>query len=271
VSNSSTLSTFSSNSLRKRLCCFPKFDEAFAVLQGLSLDPSTQAIPDLLDDADPSSFKRKWDDLGSRYSKGLGICFGIRSMLPVMAEAFVNLILFALMKLEIKSDQRLGDNIFRQPIDIRIKSLHLNCSGFTNPIDCSNETCGEYHSVVNDRNDLLHGNVSIDKLKFNEVFFQDRVPIFQEYRSMWERSVGVDAKTVGLEKVAHEIAAIERFIEYVLSCIEPSVRSRIELMLDKRDLGLNEKNGRWGILFPDRLVDMHMIEGSSAQEGTGAS
>ncbi len=29
--NSSTLSTLSFNSLRKRLCCFPKFDEAFAV------------------------------------------------------------------------------------------------------------------------------------------------------------------------------------------------------------------------------------------------
>src|SRR6266850_1850595 len=103
-------------------------DKLLEELKGLSLDPKTQAIPDLLDDADPGSFKQKWEDLGTRYSKGLGICFGIRSMLPVMAEAFINLLLFALMKPELKNDQRLRENAFRQPIDIRIKSLHLNCA-----------------------------------------------------------------------------------------------------------------------------------------------
>jgi len=38
-----------------------------------------------------------WREAGSRLHKAFGICFGIRSMLPVMAEAFVNVILFILI------------------------------------------------------------------------------------------------------------------------------------------------------------------------------
>ena len=237
-------------------------DRLLEELSGLSLDPKNQAIPDFLDHSDPDSFKEKWNDLGVRYSKGLGICFGIRSMLPVMAEAFANLVLFTLMKPDLKNDQRMRDNAFRQPIDIRIKSLHLNCIGFGSPVDYSNKACADYHSIVNDRNDLLHGNVSIDKLKFNEVFFHGRVPVFQEYQSMWDRSVGVDVKTVGLEKVLDEVAAIQAFITYVLSCLEPKMRSDIQRILDKRDLGRNEEDGRLGILFPDHLMDMRILPGS---------
>ena len=233
-------------------------------LEDLSLDPQSQAVPDLHVDKDPTSFRQKWEELGKRYMRGLGICFGIRSMIPVMAEAFVNLVLFALMKKDIREDKRLRENAFRQHIDIRIRSLHLNCTGFVTPVDYSSQACKEYHAIVNERNDLLHGNVSIEKLKFNEVYFQGRVPVFQEYRSMWDRSVGVDVKTVGLDKVATEVAIVRRFIEYVLSCLEPAVRERIQVMLDKRDLGHNEKTGRWGILFPDHLVDARFLDASEA-------
>ena len=59
----------------------------------------------------------------SLYSRATGLCFGVRSMLPVMAEAFVNILLYMLMKPALKKDDRLRENLFRQSIDIRIKSL----------------------------------------------------------------------------------------------------------------------------------------------------
>lgn len=52
-------------------------------------------------------------------------------MLPVMAESFVNFLLFILAKPEIKSNDRLYQTTLRQPIDIRVQSLHLNCNGFS--------------------------------------------------------------------------------------------------------------------------------------------
>ena len=173
----------------------------------------------------------------------------------MMAEAFVNLILYVLMRPELKADSRLKDNAFRQHIDIRVKSLSLNCTGFKQQIDYSNPACGRYHSVVNERNDLLHGNVDIGKLRFNEVYFNGTVPVFKEYRSMWQRSLGVERQAVGLDKVFEELTAIDGFIAYVLSCLDDKVRPRIEYMLGRLELGLNTGNDRVGVLFSERLVD----------------
>jgi hypothetical protein len=72
-------------------------------------------------EAPPDEITKRWGEVAGKYSQGFGLCFGIRSMLPVMAEAFVNLLLYVLMRPEIRADQRLKENVFRQPIDVRIK------------------------------------------------------------------------------------------------------------------------------------------------------
>jgi len=172
-----------------------------------------------------------------------------------MAEAFVNLILFTLMRPEIRADSRLKDDAFKRHIDVRVKSLSINCIGFKQPIDYSNEICGRYHSLVNERNDLLHGNVDPKKLQFNEVYFQGTIPVFKEYRSMWQRSLGVERQAVGVDKVFEELAVIDAFIAYVLSCLDDKIRPKIEYMLERLELGLNTREDRLGVLFSERLVD----------------
>lgn len=235
-------------------------------LNKLDLQPETQHVPDSSNFAE---FEAGWRELGARYSRGLGLCFGIRSMLPVMAEAYVNFLLFFLMRPDIKADDRLRENAIRQPIDVRVRSLHLNCVGFARPVDYASAECRAYHTLVNERNDLLHGNVVLDKLNFNEVFFHGKVPVFKTYRSMWERTVGVESKAVGLDRIQEEVATVDAFIGYLASCLRPDIKKQIERMAEKRDLGWNQKTGRIGVLFPDRLVDMHMIlnEPSPSKEG----
>ncbi|AOA70856.1 hypothetical protein BAY15_0422 [Stenotrophomonas rhizophila] len=195
-------------------------------------------------------------EMAAKYSKGLGLCFGIRSMLPVMAESFVNLLLFALMRPELKSDQRLRDNTIRQPIDIRIKSLSINCVGFNSPVDYTHLAFKDYNSLVNERNDLLHGNVVLEKLRFNEVYFSGRVPIFKRYRSLWERTLGVDIQAVGLHRLANEVEVVERMVEQLKSHLNPETRDLIDQASGQRDLGLDQKRGKFGILFSRQLVDM---------------
>lgn len=240
-------------------------DNLFAELQELQLRPEDEAFPDLTS-ADQIPHDR-WGDIFAKYTKGLGLCFGIRSMLPVMAEAYVNLLLFVLMRPDLKNDERLRENTIRQPIDIRVKSLHMTCAGFGSPVEYSHEACKAYHTLVNERNDLLHGNVVLEKLKFNEVYFNGKVPVFKKYRSMWERSVDVDIRAVGLHRLAGEIEVVEHFIEYLNSRLKPDVRNHIERISQMRDLGLNKQNGRIGILFPGHLVDMFpMFKPTDASE-----
>jgi hypothetical protein len=147
-------------------------------LLALNLDPRGDSIPDMVVMRDSAEFERRWKEQAVKYSRAIGLSFGIRLMLPVMAEAFVNLLLYMLMKPELKKDERLSENTIRQHIDIRIKSLSHNCTGFKQPIDYTNDACKRHHSLVNRRNDLLHGNVVIDQLRFNEICFNGTVPIF---------------------------------------------------------------------------------------------
>lgn len=222
-------------------------------LRELKLRPEDEAIPDITstEQIPPDH----WGELLGKYSKGLGLCFGVRSMLPVMAEAFVNLILFVLMRPDLKGDERLRENTIRQPIDVRVKSLHLTCLGFERPVDYTHDFCKAYHTLVNERNDLLHGNVVLEKLKFNDVFFNGRVPVFKQYRSMWERSVGVEIQAVGLHRLEKEVETVENFTAYLKSCLNDNMREQFERIAQMRDLGLNSGNGRIGVLFPGHLVD----------------
>lgn len=225
-------------------------------LEELNLQPEDEAIPSA--DSAAQVNVQQWSEIAAKYSKGLGICFGIRSMLPVMAEAYVNLMMFILFRPDIKGDDRLRDHTIRQPIDIRIKTLHTNCIGFSSPVDYSSGPCKAYHTLVNERNDLLHGNVVLEKLKFSEVYFVGKIPIFKEYRSMWERTVGVDVQAVGLHRLQNEVKVVRELIAYINNCLDPEVKSQIEMFVDRRDLGFNKKTGRVGLLFAEHLADFYV-------------
>ncbi|MEN6357367.1 MAG: hypothetical protein ABFD83_09815 [Armatimonadota bacterium] len=229
-------------------------------LRALALDVENDVIPDMLHEIDRDSQIDQWNTLGRRYSKGLGLCFGIRAMLPVMAEAFVNMLIYMLMKPEVKRDKRLREHAFRDHIDIRIRSLNLNCIGFKVNVDYTNQACKDFHSFIDNRNDLLHGNIDIDRLKFSNVFFQGTVPIFEEYRSMWQRSIGVGVQASGLEELDDEVKVVDNFTQYILSCLDINVRKEVEMILEKRDLGYMPKKQRLGILFPDHLVDWKVVD-----------
>lgn len=223
-------------------------------LNALNLRPEDEAIPDITNAQ--QMLETDWSEVAGRYSKGLGLCFGIRSMLPVMAEAFVNLLLFALMRPELKSDERLRNNAIRQPIDVRIKSLSMTCVGFESQVDYKHAAFKAYHTLVNQRNDLLHGNVVLESLKFNEVYFSGRVPIFKHYRSLWERTVGVDIQSVGLHRLANEIQVVDNMIAQLKIHLTTETRKFIEQVSSQRDLALDEGRGKFGVLFSRRLVDM---------------
>ena len=239
-------------------------DSLLAELESLGLDkigePSAMLVAGVSENEQEEAIRR-WNEAAEKYSRGFGLCFGVRAMLPVLAESFVNLLLFVLMHPHIKVDERLRDNVVRQPIDVRIKSLSTNCHSFDKHPDYASNPCRRYHTLVNERNDLHHGNVVIDKLRFNDVYFLGRVPVFKEYRSAWQRSLGVEMRAVGLSAVRDELKTVDDLVEYLLSCLGPSVRKDLEIIMSRFELGINTATQRLGVLFPPWLVDMRMMPG----------
>lgn len=227
-------------------------------LDSLDVPSKVDQPKSLMDFECPEDWSTIWSSHAQTISRATGLCFGIRSMLPVMAEAFINLLMYMQMKPELKADDRLRKNITRQPIDVRIRSLSHNCLGFERNIDYTHATCKRYHSLVNERNDLLHGNVVVDKLKFNELYFNGRVPVFKSYSTMWERAFGVTQRSVGLDLLKNERQVVDEFIDYVISCLNEKIQMQVRGFLQPRDLGLSLDDGSLGMLFSGQLADTAM-------------
>jgi len=225
-------------------------------IRSLNLDPDNDTIIELAELTEEN--KHQSAQTMHRWAQGLGLCFGVRAMLPVLAESYVNLILFMLMTKELKDNQRLREATFREAIDLRIMKLHMHCIGFERSVDLNDVACKKYRTLINDRNDTLHGNVSIEKLKFNDLYFCGTVPIFKEYRCLWDRSIGVDVAAVGLASLEEEIKAVDDFIQYVKSCLHEKSRYIVDVILNARHLGFREDTGAIAVLFSGPLADMRL-------------
>jgi hypothetical protein len=204
---------------------------------------------------DHEKMREEWSALTRKFNHGIGLSMAIRAMTPVLAESFINLLIFILCRPDIKNNQRLYNNYIRSNIDVKVQSLHINCQGFKHLVDWSSEECGRYNSVVNERNDMLHGNVVPEKLKFSEVFFKGRVPIFKKYESSWQQSIGVAIDAAGIDNVEIDLKAVNDFIQYVLSCLEDGIKEQAVILIERRDIGINKKNKRLGALLPEVVTD----------------
>jgi len=184
----------------------------------------------------------------AQFSSGR-ICTSLRMMAPVLGEAFVNLLLFVLAKPDVRKDKRLYEDLLRRAIDVRVRGLHLNCVGFARGVDADHQAFKDFHTVMNGRNDLLHGNVDPQRLYFDEVYFEGTIPVFPDNEPQIYRFLRGLTKHVEPEAARKDLAAVRSFIEYVLSCLTPEVRQNVEPMLEVPQIGVRKDTGRLGLLF----------------------
>lgn len=76
--------------------------------------------------------KEKWfDNLAEARLLGASI----RMLAPVLAESFINLVIFLFAKGDVKSDKRVYEDLIRKQIDIRVKSLYFYCDHFIKKVE----------------------------------------------------------------------------------------------------------------------------------------
>jgi len=239
-------------------------DQLKQALDELAVDPASDGVEDPAGPATYAGFLESWNQRAPKYLRAFGLALALRALAPVLGEAFVNLLLFILCKPELRKNERLYQAAVRANLDVRAQSLHLNCVGFSKAVDWSAQECRRFHSVVNDRNDLLHGNVVPEKLKVSEIYFLGRVPVFKEYRGFWQQSIAQGIDAFGLRRVNSDLDAVQEFMTYVLSCLSDQTRTQVNVFLARKDFGLKKGDGRLGILLPDHVVDIQMSPFSSA-------
>ncbi|MFT6794484.1 MAG: hypothetical protein ACJAR1_002494 [Rubritalea sp.] len=196
------------------------------------------------------------EELNSRYIRAYGISKSLEALIPVLAESFINLVILICLKVEVKKNDRLRETFIRGNIDIKIQSLHMYCNEFEKAVDWKSKACIDYNKVINERNDILHGNIVISKLKTGDIYFNGNVPVYQKYDNLWEQFFEKGLKASGHNEISQSLLAVREFIEYVLSCMTKEGGELIRHCMLSRELGKNLENDRIGVLLPNHMVDL---------------
>jgi hypothetical protein len=79
---------------------------------------------------------------------------------PVMAEAFINMVILILCKKDIRNNNRQFDAFIRSQIDTKLYDLAYKCEGFVRPIDQNSETFKNFKRVMDKRNHAAYSGRS---------------------------------------------------------------------------------------------------------------
>lgn len=201
-------------------------------------------------------FEKYMNLTGALYTEATSLGLSIRMIAPVFAESFINLLIFLLAEDDIKEDKRQYDSFLKQPIDLRIKGLHRHCKGFAYPIDYSVDCCKQFHSLMNNRNDLLHGNIDPRQSEFDIVYFDNKTPLFESFKDYTFYSCQASIRNVTPELAINDYQVVQNLIAYILICLDKKSSLKVRRFMDTKNPGWNDKTKRVGILFPPYIVDM---------------
>lgn len=232
-------------------------DTNFAILEELNINPKKDKIKNDSEE-DFNDFTERFNALSQKYNHAIGIAFGLRTMLPVLGESFLNLLIFILAKPELKKIERLLNSITREQIDVRIQKLHINCVGFKKTVEFSHDKCKKFNTLMNHRNDLLHGNVDPKKLDIGTVYFNGTVPVFTEYVDFWDQALGASLDAVKFDTIMDDYKTVKDFIDFIISHLDENTQELITYIIQKRELGFNAKNKRLAALFADIIHDFRL-------------
>lgn len=206
--------------------------------------------------------KKEMQLVGAKFSKANTLGINISLTLPIYAESFINFLIFTLAKSKPPENKEDYEQFIRSPINERVKNLHLKCLGFNCAVDYNNNiSCKEFQSVMNIRNEMLHGNVNPNTNHFDTVYFEGRLPLFAKFTSLEFDSYIASQTGIEYSTLLKRYESIQNFISYVLTCLELPVANQIMDMLDEPFPGWNPKTKRLGKLFSDRAVDFQVDVG----------
>lgn len=182
------------------------------------------------------------------------ICLDL--LTPVLAESYINLLIFIMRRDELKTNKRQYDAYVRQPIDTRVFDLHLKCDNFVRGVDEKSNEYKNFKKVMDRRNHKIHGNIDPMKDIVETVYFDDYIPLFEEggdpILKLFENKEAV-FDTIGvLERYLH----VHEFMAYLNSLISVQFQSELKMIIEDSTFGFDAARQKSGRLFPSHEIMM---------------
>ncbi|MFV1530448.1 MULTISPECIES: hypothetical protein [unclassified Phaeobacter] len=201
-------------------------------------------------------YQRKIRGMGARSSKLFGAAISLELLTPILAESFINLLIFALRREELRQNVRQYETFVRQPIDTRVFDLHLKCVGFIGGVDATRSEYENFKKVMDRRNLRVHGNVDVSVDEIEEVFFDDYIPLYREGGDPILTFFENQEKVFDIDGVLERYHHAHEFMAYVRSLVKPKYMEGLNLMMEDTSFGFDESRKIMGRLFPSHEATM---------------
>ena len=156
--------------------------------------------------------------IGKRAAELYGNCLKLRLLTPIMAEAFINMLILAFCKEDIRNDAKAYDDFLRQNVPVRLDLLFTHCDGFESSVDNKSQVYRKFLRVINKRNDNLHGNVDPIKERLDVVYFEGKRPLFSDSSEGLSRDLENIEKLFAPKEVVQDYEDTHEFL-HELTCL----------------------------------------------------
>lgn len=239
------------------------------------LDPGSFRAPTFpTDPAALPQFIAESEQAKEKWREAMALSTSLELVAPVMGEAAINFLMLLLARPEIRSDARLYEDFTRRAIDVRIKSLHLSCVAFKEPITGSEEEFKAFLRLMNRRNDLLHGNVNPKAPVGDEILFdRGTIPLVPRHRNLPEIALANALANAKPDESLQAVDTVERFVNFLISRLEADAQAVIRRYFDEEQLGYRAQTGGIGLILPNahtEIVIGSTSGGAVSTKGTSA-
>lgn len=183
-----------------------------------------------------------------------GDCLKLRLLMPVMAEAFINLLILTFCKREVRDDAEAYKAFLRETIPDRLNNLRINCLGFDRAIDTKTDAYAAFMRVIQRRNFDLHGNMDPEREPIETVYFDGKRPLFVEPGHHIEKFFG-HLEAVHLpDEVIDDYENVHLFLVELTQYLQPEYRSFFERVSSDPFPGFEVKKRAVTSILPEQLM-----------------
>lgn len=177
---------------------------------------------------------------------------------PILAEAFINLLILTFSKPEIKNDPTQFEEFIRSRINHRLMDLPLKCDGIVRPINQQSKAFKNFLRVMNKRNDTIHGNHNPEREKVEDVYFEGTRPLFIQPGDPIGKFFESLERQYCPEAVIKDYEQVHEFLAELTCCLRPDLATGFQRIVEDPYPGFDIRRKKMGGLFPGHYISSNL-------------
>jgi hypothetical protein len=195
------------------------------------------------------------EKLSKRSSKLYKHCLGLSLLTPVLAEAFINMVILILCKPEVRTNKRHFDAFIRSHIETKLFDLPHKCAGFVRAVDPNSEGFKKFKRVMDKRNDAIHGNCDPEREKIELVYFEGTRRLFKESGDNLGKMFEALERQYEPTIVIQDYEDAHAFLSEILDCLTPKLAEGVRTIMEDPCPAYDIDRKKVGAVLPHHVVE----------------